>query len=125
MAGNSYRVKGSSSANQKSFFAFLERALKMDTLFEDGLPAKYIPHVLFLTFLGIFYIGSNHMAERTIREIDGLESEVEELRADFTSLKADQMFAAKQSEVARKVKVFGLKESYNPPNKIIVKKGEY
>ena len=85
----------------------------------------YIPHALFLTALGIFYIGNNHWAEKTIRKIDKMQVEVEELRADYTSLKADYMFASKQSEVARKVKRIGLKESYAPPNKIVVKKGEY
>lgn len=94
-------------------------------MFEGGLPSKYIPHTLFLTAIGIFYIGNNHWAEKTIRKIDKVHIEVEELRADYTSLKADYMFASKQSEVARKVKNTGLKESSAPPNKIVLKKGEY
>ena len=83
------------------------------------------PQTLFLTLIGIIYIGNNHWAEKTIRKIDKIQIEVEELRADYTSLKADYMFAAKQSEVARKVKNTGLKESSTPPNKIVLKKGEY
>ncbi|HRW99580.1 MAG TPA: FtsL-like putative cell division protein [Cyclobacteriaceae bacterium] len=35
------------------------------------------------------------------------------------------MFASKQSEVARRVKAIGLKESLNPPYKIVVEEGEY
>jgi hypothetical protein len=35
------------------------------------------------------------------------------------------MFASKQSEVARKVKPFGLEESLEPPHKIVVEQGEY
>jgi FtsZ-binding cell division protein ZapB len=54
-----------------------------------------------------------------IRKIDKMQVEVEELRADYTSLKSEYMFASKQTEVARKVKKLGLKESYTPPNKII------
>jgi hypothetical protein len=50
---------------------------------------------------------------------------VEDLRADFTTLKADVMFSSKQSEVARRVKPLGLKESVKPPYKIIVEDGEY
>jgi hypothetical protein len=46
---------------------------------------------------------------------------VEDLRADYTTLKSDVMFASKQSEVARRVKPLGLKESLNPPFKIVVK----
>jgi len=124
MASNTYRInKGKSK--KSSLFSFIENTLKFDSLFSDGLPAKYIPHTLFLTVIGIFYVGNNHWAEKTIRKIDKIQVEVEELRADYTSLKADYMFASKQSEVAKKVKKIGLKESYTPPYKIVVKKGEY
>ena len=124
MADNTYKVnKGRKT--KPSLFSFIENKLKFDTLFDDGLPARYIPHILFLTVIGIFYIGNNHWAEKTIRKIDKMQTEVEELRADYTSLKADYMFASKQSEVARKVKKIGLIESQSPPNKIIVEKGEH
>lgn len=124
MPTNSYKVN-KSTGKRRSIFSFMENRLKFDSLFDDGLPAKYIPHTLFLTALGIFYIGNNHWAEKTIRKIDQTRVEVEELRADYTSLKADYMFASKQSEVARKVNEIGLKESYTPPYKIVIKKGEY
>lgn len=116
------REKGSGSG--RSFFSVLE-GLRMSLLFQEGLPVKYIPHIVFTTFLCIFYIGNTHYAEKTIRKIEALETEVEELRADFTSMKADYMFSSKQSEVAKKVRDLGLRESKSPPNKIIVAKGEY
>lgn len=106
-------------------FSLIGSKLKIDALFDNGLPAKYIPHTLFLTAIGIIYIGNNHWAEKTIRKIDKARIEVEELRADYTSLKADYMFASKQSEVARKVNKIGLKESYTPPNKLVIDKSEY
>ena len=119
MKQNTFKVnKG--TERQMSFFSILEN-LKITTLFNDGIPAKYIPHVVFLTFIGIFYIGNTHFTERTIRNIEKLEVEVEELRADYTSLKAEYMFASKQSEVAKKVKDIDLEESKTPPNKIIIK----
>ena len=65
------------------------------------------------------------MPEKTVRRIDHVQSEVEDLRADYTTLKSDLMFASKQSEVARKVKVIGLRESLNPPTKVIVDSSEY
>jgi hypothetical protein len=40
-------------------------------------------------------------------------------------MKADYMFASKQSEVAKKVRKIGLEESKTPPNKIVVQEGEY
>lgn len=124
MADNTYKVsKG--KKKKTSLFSMIGSKLRLDSLFEEGLPAKYIPHTLFLTVIGIFYIGNNHWAEKTIRKIDKMQVEVEELRADYTSLKADYMFASKQSEVARKVKKIGLIESYTPPNKIVIEEGEY
>ena len=124
MTSNSYKIKqGKKSSN--SLFSFLENTLKLESLFDGGLPSRYIPHTLFLTVAGIFYIGNNHWAEKTIRKIDQVQIEVEELRADYTSLKADYMFASKQSEVAKKIRKTGLRESSAPPNKIVLKKGEY
>ena len=75
--------------------------------------------------LSLIYISNTHYAEKTTRAINKAQSEVEDLRADFTTLKADVMFASKQSEVARRVKSLGLKESVKPPYKIIVREGEY
>jgi outer membrane murein-binding lipoprotein Lpp len=40
------------------------------------------------------------MQRRATRKIDKLQTEVEDLRADYTTLKADIMYASKQSEVA-------------------------
>ena len=108
-----------------SLFTFLEKAIKVDYVFEDGLPVKYLPYILYMTAIGIFYIGNSHYAEKTIRKIDRLQVEVEHLRADFTTLKADYMFDSKQSEVAGKVEKIGLYESSKPPFQIKIKKGEY
>ena len=69
--------------------------------------------------LGILYIGNGHHAENTIRKINEAQKQVEDLRADFHTLKADYMFNSKQSEVASKVKESGLRESTEPPLKII------
>ena len=124
MSGNSYKVSNG-KGQKSSLFSYIGNKLKLDSLFEEGLPAKYLPHTLFLTIVGIIYIGNNHWAEKTIRKIDKMQEEVEELRADYTSLKAEYMFATKQSEVAKKVNKVGLKQSSTPPNKIIVDKSEY
>jgi len=75
--------------------------------------------------LSLLYISNTHHAEKATRKIDRMQSEVEDLRADYTTLKADIMYASKQSEVARRVKELGLKESLNPPFKVVVDKGEY
>lgn len=121
---NKNKVK-SVKSKRSSVFTFIEEKLKLDIAFEQGLPVRYLPYILFFTVLGIFYIGNSHYGEKAIRKIDVLQTEVENLRADYTSLKADYMYASKQSEVARKVEPLGLYESSIPPFKITVKKSEY
>ena len=120
---NESRVKP--SGNGRSFFSGVENRLKLETYFEEGFPVQYLPKILFVMLLGLLYISNTHNAEKTVRRIDHVQSEVEDLRADYTTLKSDLMFASKQSEVARRVKMIGLKESSNPPTKVVVEEGEY
>ena len=118
MGENTVRVN-KSKVSQEGIFSYLQRRLSINSLFDEGIPVNYLHKILFLTLIAIIYIANNHWAERMIRKIDKMQVEVEELRADYTSLKSEYMFASKQTEVARKVKKLGLKESFTPPNKII------
>jgi hypothetical protein len=117
---NEPRVKQPSSGGGPSVFSGLEKRLQLETYFDEGFPVQYLPKILFGLFLGLLYISNTHYAEKTVRKIDRVQSEVEDLRADYTTLKSDLMYASKQSEVARKVKSLGLKESLNPPTKVVV-----
>ncbi|MEJ1238450.1 FtsL-like putative cell division protein [Chryseolinea sp. T2] len=121
MSENSFKIKpAKKTASGKGMFASLEKRLKLEYYFEDGFPVKYLPKVLFVIGLGLIYISNTHYAEKTVRKISAMQAEVEDLRADYTTLKADLMFASKQSEVARKVSEMGLKESLKPPYKVVV-----
>lgn len=127
MSKNKFKVKSQAETldGGLSIFSAIERKLKLDRYFEEGFPVHYVPKIVFLMALGLIYIGNTHYAERAVRKINHIQVEVEDLRADYTTLKADLMFSSKQSEVARKVKALGLKESLNPPYKVVVKEGEY
>jgi hypothetical protein len=127
MSSNKFKVKSGTStlAGGFSVFSAIEKRLKLETYFEAGFPVHYLPKVLFVLALGLIYIGNTHYAEQTVRKIDVMQVQVEDLRADYTTLKADLMFSSKQSEVARKVKAFGLEESLTPPYKVVVEEGEY
>jgi len=121
MTENKLRIKAAKkSPPGKGMFASLEQRLKVEYYFEDGFPIKHLPKVLFVIALGLIYISNTHYAEKTVRRISSMQAEVEDLRADYTTLKADLMFASKQSEVARKVSEMGLKESLKPPYKVVV-----
>ena len=113
------RVKG------VSIFQLVDRYTRMDVLFQDGVPVKYLPYILYLMVVALFYIGNTHYAEKTIRKIDKIKIETEDLRADYTTLKSDYMEASKQSEVARKVAPAGLVESSSPPYQVEVYGEEY
>lgn len=117
MSGNTYKMKQRSSGG--SFFSWIEKSLRLDS-FDQGIPLHFMPHLLFLAFLLIFYIGNKHFAEKTIRNINNIETEVEDLRADYTTLKADYMFASKLSEVAKRARRLNLVEGKEPPFKIVI-----
>ncbi|NVO31250.1 FtsL-like putative cell division protein [Hymenobacter lapidiphilus] len=106
-----------------SVFTLLERATPMDGLFREGLPVRLLPHLLFIMFLVLLYIGNTHYATRMNRSIQKMKTETEDLRADYTTLKSDYMEASKQSEVARRVAAYGLAESSSPPFRIAVPAG--
>lgn len=128
MSENKFRIepqrsneaKTKPSAQGASIFSGIEKRMKLESYFEEGFPVQYLPKILFAVFLSLVYISNTHYAEKTTRQIDRAQTEVEDLRADYTTLKADVMFASKQSEVARRVKDLGLKESSKPPFKIVV-----
>jgi hypothetical protein len=127
MSENKFKIRPSSSSKRREattgngggLFAVLERRIRLESYFEEGFPVQYLPKILFVLALGILYISNTHYA------INAIQAEVEDLRADYTTLKADLMFSSKQSEVARKVHDYGLQESLTPPYKIVVQKGEY
>ena len=118
-------VKKSGGGSGSSVFSGIEKKLKLETYFEEGFPVQYVPKILFVMILGLLYIGNTHHAEKTVRKINNIQAEVEDLRADYTTLKSDLMFSSKQSELAKKVRAYGLKESLTPPFKVVVEKGEY
>lgn len=89
-------------------------------LLADVVIRKNITFILFLTFLGIFYIANGYSAEKLHKERMVLEREVSELRFESITQAAKLMFMSKQSEVKKRVEKEGLRlqESKVPPIKI-------
>lgn len=81
---------------------------------------KQIPFILFITFLGIFYIANSYNAEKTIIEISKTKKQLEELRYEYITTKSNLMFLSKQSEVAYRLASHEVKESIVPPVKLTV-----
>jgi hypothetical protein len=118
------KKKSASVTSGFSIFKLIEKKLKMDAVFKEGVPVEYFPYILYVSMIAIFYIANSHYADKTVRDIAKTKTEVEDLRADYTTLKSDYMFASKQSEVAKNVEPMGLFESAEPPYTIEIKEDE-
>lgn len=81
---------------------------------------RQLPFVLFLTFLGVIYIGNRFHAEKMVRQINDLKIEVDNLRSEQITITSELMNISRPSEVAALVesKGLGLKESLEPPKKL-------
>ncbi|MCP4458259.1 MAG: hypothetical protein GY816_09590 [Cytophagales bacterium] len=113
MAVNTY--KQSEKRKKNSFFGWLSRLLQIDESYEEVIHVRFLPQIIFIAILCVLYIANRHSAEKKVRAISQLEVQVEDLRADFTTLKASYMFASKQSEVAKRAKDLGLTENKKSP----------
>lgn len=110
---------------RKSLFSVIDGSLKMQNLFEDGIPTQFLPHVLYICMLGVVYIGHSHYASRIQRDLKRLETEVDNLRADYTTTKAELSNNIKYSSVLAVVDTLGLREGKRPPHKIVVENEEH
>ena len=110
---NTYRIP--QKEERGGLFHLINRFLRMDSSMSEVIHVRFLPQILFLSFLCLLYIGNRHYAEKKIRSIDKLQTEVEDLRADYTTLKAEFMYESKQSEVAKRAAELGLKESKELP----------
>jgi hypothetical protein len=81
--------------------------------------------VMFLAGIAIFHISNTHSAERMMRRISTLERDIRELRWEYLTIKSDLMLQSKQSELAKRLEPFGIKELREPPKKIVIEKGRY
>jgi len=59
---------------------------------------KNFPFFLFLSFLAVIYIYNGHYADKTIRNINTVSKEIDELNYEFKTLKSEVMFRSKESE---------------------------
>jgi hypothetical protein len=129
MSENTFKKKvkkenGPKRANgpRKTIFTWIEEKLNVTGLLGEGVPVQLVPPVGFVVFLALIYIWSNHRAENMVRKIEKAQQEVEDLRADVTTLEAEYMLSSMQSEVAKRVASQEIEELNHPPIKIEVDK---
>jgi cell division protein FtsL len=76
---------------------------------------KNLPFFLFLTALAVIYIYNGHYADKTIRNINQATKDLKEMQYEYKTLKSEVMFRSKESELAKAVEPFGLRELEAPP----------
>lgn len=135
MAKNTFRAPAAPEriAKQKKqrrklrLATWLNEFIGLDRLFgeDNAWPIHHIDRILWVTFLLIVYIGLNHNAERLVRRIQRMQTQVSELRSQATVLQAEFDKSGKQSEISKHVAPLGLTDSQTPPHKIVVKADEH
>jgi len=81
---------------------------------------RQIPFILFLVLLALVYIANRYNAEKVVREIEGLKSQVRDLRAEEITTASELMNLNRPSRVEALVREhnLGLGFSKEPPYKI-------
>ena len=112
----------SNGERKRGFLSLLKRFLNFEGSNKEVIHVRFMSQILFVSILGLLYIGNRHYAEKVVRNISQLEREVEDLRADYTTLKSDYMSASKRAEISRRVARLGLSENKKSPQKILMSK---
>lgn len=115
--GNTFKVKAD-TRKARGIFALIGSYLNVDSIFGEGVPVSMVPKALFIALLMLVYIFNSHQGDRMARQIASLQSEVEDLRTDFTTLQSEWMTETRRSRLIEKAKSLGLVESTEPPFKI-------
>ena len=109
-----------------TLFTWFSRFLPLDKIFgekternQDLIPIRYFNYFLWIVALLVAYEWLGYASEKYVRQSLTLKREVEDLRAEYTTIKAEYMKSAKQSVVFKKVQGSGLEENLTPPMKIV------
>ncbi len=86
--------------------------------------SKQIPYILFLVFMAIIYIANRNHAEKVIRQLTSLRTQVKDLRSEQITTASELMNLSRPSKVEKLIEERGLElsESKVPPYKIEKKK---
>ena len=112
---------GNENKKERSFRRSIVDVLNGNFLTKDDV-LFHLPYLLFLSLLALIYIANGYVAEDTVRKLNKVGREVKEFRSEYITTKSELMYKSKQSELAEFIdrKGLGLKESFEPPKKIVV-----
>ncbi len=87
---------------------------------EERVPVKYFYYFAWVVMLLVIYERIGFESESYVRNSIKLKKEVDDLRAEYTSIHAEYMKGKRQSVVIEKMREVGLEENLTPPKKIII-----
>lgn len=76
---------------------------------------KALPAIIMGVVVAIFYISLSHFHVKSLKEKEELKVKLNELRSEYISVKSRLMKKSSQSEVARDLAPYGIKELRTPP----------
>ena len=85
---------------------------------------KNLLFFLFLTLLAVLYIANGHTADNTIRDINVTATVVKELQYEYKSLKSEEMYKSRESEIVEAATPLGLKISGEQPMRLVMEKSD-
>jgi hypothetical protein len=112
-------TKLSSKTNNKSSTGLLDLIFNLDPITGGELPVDLIKRIIYVAFLIFIYIYYSMLADVEIHQIAKIKTELQEVRADYTTQKAEYMKAGKQSYLANEMKKYQLELSLIPPIKVV------
>jgi hypothetical protein len=97
------------------------RLMNMFGIFNRDQVVHAMPFILFITILIIGYIGNSYYAEHVIREIDKKKTDLKEKRAQYISIMSRLNYQSNQTEVAKALEAYEVKENTQAQEKIFIK----
>lgn len=74
-----------------------------------------LPYIYLVIFLCAVYIFSAHQAEKKVREIQRLQTDLTEMKWEYTSLNSNWIYSSTRSQIADKVAPMDLKWTSRAP----------
>jgi len=120
--------------NQYKLFNWLNRFLPLDRLFAENtrttpedtrLPIAYFNYLLWIVLLLVIQGRIGYWDEVNSRSTVVLSRRLDNMRAEYTTLVAENMKSGKQSEIQSKLVKDSIMERKAPPIKIIVNRSEW
>ena len=89
-------------------------------VFSKKKVVKQLPFLLYVVFLLMIYISNTYIAEDMKADIKKTSRLIEEKRIEYVTACSEITTLSKQSELAKKLKNRGIKESVEPAIKLVI-----